>query len=857
MKVLYIKVLRDIWKNKSQFITIFVMVFLAVFAFAGVHAYMDGMKESSKVYYEDQNLQDLWLTSENFKNEDLEKIKEIDKVANAERLLTINANVVDSERFISPINGNPISDLVLECNFIETNEINKMYLLEGEEYSKDKKGLWLDYYLANNLGIKVGDELELSIEGSNFKEKVMGLIEVPDHVYFIKDDTAIFPTHTDYGFVYMSINEFPENYIYEKALESDEIQDAIKNLKDFKEELKKYGITDYNLIPSAFTKSIEGVEDIDLVKALELVDDYSNHKEEFIKALDKDFSIEDSYVFPYVIVDVDDTEKLTETKNNIKSNVDGIITATTRDDDFSYEGFKREAEEGETYSGVFSGLFVFIAILSVVTTMNRFVKKERTQIGTLKALGIRKSKITCMYVNYGLFIAIVASVLGVILGNQLIGKFFLGMEMEYYEIPYYEIATIPLVYYVAIAISIVITLVTYLSCRKILREPAAQALRIERPKVKVKENSIWNKKMFDKLSLSTKWNIRDVARSKARSLMALVGIAGCTMLVVTAFGMLDSMRAYVDWEFEVINNFDYKLSLATDYTESQYNEIVEKYGDKTSQTIGVEFKQNDELIIKPLTINDTKGLLQVTDHNKNPFNMKDDGIYITEKMASIYNLKVGDTVEWHIIGSDNWYETKITGLNRDPQAQQFNCTKKFYDTLDEEYKADSVYTNEDLSNIKEIAGVNTIQTIGNLKDGMNSMLGMMYSLIAVLIGVSIILACVIIYNLGILSFSEKEYQFATLKVLGYKYKQIKNIFIKQNIWIGIVAIIVALPLGNFMTDYIFKNAIGDEYDFSAMIKPMTFIISAIGTFIVVYIVNQFLARKIKKIDMVSSLKGNE
>lgn len=769
------KILRDLWKNKSQFITVFLMVFLAVFAFAGVHAYMDGMKESSKVYYENQNLQDIWLTSSNFTEEKLKEIKNIENVKNAERLLTINANVINSEKYINPLNGKSLEDLVLECNFIETNNISKMYFVEGEEYSKDKSGLWLDYYLADRIGVKVGEEIELSIEGNNFKEKVMGLVEVPDHVYFIKDDTAIFPTHTDYGFCYLSINEFPR----------------------------------------------------------------------------------DMYVFPSAIVDVDDTSKIEKTKNKIKNDVDGIVTATLRDDNFSYEGYKREAEEGETYSGVFSGLFVFIAILSVVTTMNRFVKKERTQIGTLKALGIRKRKITRMYVNYGFFISVIASILGIILGNLIIGNTFLKLEMEYYEIPYYKITTIPLVYYMAIAIVIVITMVTYLSCRKILKEPAATALRVERPKVKIKENSLLDKNIFNKLSLSAKWNIRDVIRSKGRSLMALVGIAGCTMLVVTAFGMFDSMKSYVDWEFGIINNFDYKLSMATDYTNDQYNDIISKYGDATSQTAGVEFKQNDELIIKPLTINDTKGLLQVTDHNRMPFIMKDDGIYITEKMSSIYNLKIGDTVEWHLIGSDNWYKTKIVGLNRDPQAQQLNCTKKFFDTLNEEYRSDSIYTNTDLSKTKEIAGVNTIQTIGNLKDGMNSMLSMMYSLIALLIAISIILACVIIYNLGILSFSEKEYQFATLKVLGYKYKQIKSIFIKQNIWIGIVAIIIALPLGNFMTDYIFKNAIGDSYDFSAMIKPATFIFSSIGTFIVVYIVNQFLAKKIKKIDMVSSLKGNE
>ncbi len=851
------KILRDIWRNKSQFITIFLMVFLAVFAFAGVHSYMDGMKESSKKYYEDQNLQDIWLTSENFKQEELEKIKKIDNVKNVERQITINANVIDSERFINPDNNKPISDLVIECNFIETNEINKMYVLDGEKYSIEKNGLWLDYYLAKKIGIKVGDELELSIEGNNFKEKVIGLVEVPDHVYFIKDESAIFPAHNDFGFAFMSINEFPKNYIYEKVLETDKLKDAVKKLKDLKDMLSKNGITDYSSIPSIITNQIDGIEDINLSKALQLIDNYKDNKGDFIKALDKNFSINDALVFPYAIVDVDDLSKTVETRNEIKNKVENIVTASLRDDNFSYEGYKREAEEGETYSGVFSGLFVFIAILSVVTTMNRFIKKERTQIGTLKALGIKRSKITRMYVNYGLFISIIASILGIILGNLLIGNFFLEMEMEYYEIPYYSIVTIPLVYEVAVGIVIIITAVTYLSCRKILKEPAATALRIERPKVKVKENSFTTKKIFSKMSLSTKWNIRDIVRSKARTLMAVVGIAGCTMLVVTAFGMFDSMKSYVSWEFGVINNFEYKLSLSTDYTDSQYDEIISKYGNNTSKTIPIEFKNNEELFIKPLTINDSNGLLQVTDHNRIPFTMKNDGLYITEKMAQINNLKVGDTVEWHIIGSDNWYNTKITGLNRDPQAQQFNCTKIFFDTLSEEYKADSVYTNSDLSNIKEIAGVNTIQTKKNLEDGMNSMLNMMYSLIFVLIAVSIILAVVIIYNLGIMSFTEKEYQFATLKVLGYKDKQIKKIFVKQNIWIGIFAIVIALPLGNLMTDFIFKNAIGDSYDFEAKIKYTTFLLSSIGTFIVVYIVNQFLARKIKKIDMVSSLKGNE
>lgn len=808
--MLFKKMLRDIARNKSQFVTIFIMVFLAVFAFAGVHAYMDGMKASADVYYENQNLQDLWITSENFTDEKIQEIKNIENVNDVERYIRIKANVNGSEKYTNPLTNKPVDDLVYECNFIESNNINKMYIIEGEEFSKDKSGIWIDDYLAKNLGIKVGDELELSVEGTVFKEKVMGLMEAPDHVYFMKDETAIFPTHTDFGIAYLSINEFPKDYIYSKIIDKMEIDSS----------------------------KIE-------------------NKEEFLKANIPNFNIDDYMSFPFAIVDVNDVSKLNDTKNEIKNNVDGIITATTRDEDISYDGYKREAEEGETYSGVFSGLFVFIALLSVVTTMNRFVKRERIQIGTLKALGFKRGKITLMYVGYGLFISIVAGILGIILGNLVIGNTFLKMEMDYYEIPYYNIKTLPIVYYVTIGIVAIVTLVTYLSCRKVLKEPAAQALRVERPKIKVREHSITTWKLFSKLSLSSKWNLRDVLRSKARTMMALVGIAGCTMLVVTAFGMLDSMNAYMDWEFGTINNFEYKLNLSEDYTDEQYNSIISKYGDNTSKTLAVEFKNNDEIIVKQLTINDASDMLQVTDHNRKPFKMNDDGIYITEKMSKAYNLKVGDKFEWHVIGSDKWYESKVAGLNRDPQFQQFNCTKRYYDTIESDYRADSVYTNEDLSKTKEIAGVSTIQTINNLKDGMNSMLGMMYSLIALLIVVSVILACVIIYNLGSLSFGEKEYQFATLKVLGFKYKQIKDIFIKQNLWIAIGAIIIALPLGNYMTDYIFKNAIGDTYDFSAMIKPITFIGAAIGTYVVAFIVNKLLGRKIKKIDMVTSLKGNE
>ena len=143
------------------------------------------------------------------------------------------------------------------------------------------------------------------------------------------------------------------------------------------------------------------------------------------------------------------------------------------------------------------------------------------------------------------------------------------------------------------------------------------------------------------------------------------------------------------------------------------------------------------------------------------------GVWFDSYLAKNLDLKVEDEITWHIFGDDNWYTCKIVGLNRNPQNQQLNMSRKYFESLGLTYKADVVYTDEDLSNIKTIDGVDTIQSLTTLKQGMESMLETVQKMIVLLIVVSAILGFVIIYNLGILSFTEKQYQFATLKVLGF------------------------------------------------------------------------------------------
>lgn len=779
------KLLRDIKNNLSQFITIFLMLFLGIFVFSGIHSYMDGMKITGDKYYQKYNLPDLWLNGENFTKEDINKIKNIKDVNNAERILTITTNLEGYK------------DITLETNFIETNNISKMKVIKGEEY-KNKKGIWLDSYLAENLNLKVGDTITLSYENYKITEQIKGIVNTPDHIYQVKDETELFPDHSKYGYAYLSINEFPKEYIYKNITKQTNLtQENIKQIPNFK--------------------------------------------------------IEDYYIFNKILVDTNtNTNKV---KTEIENNISNALSVTTRNENQSYQTYKSEIEEGNTYSGIFTFLFIFIALLSVVTTMNRFIKKERIQIGTLKALGYKDKKITNHYISYGFYISIIASLLGLLAGPLILGNFFLNMLKKYYEMPEVSIYITTQNYILTLIVIVLVTIITYLSCKKILKEPASNALRNQTPNITKIKNP--KHRHFKKISISTKWNLRDLARNKGRAVMAITGITGATMLLVCAFGMLDSMNSYLDWEFNKISNYDYKLTLKNNITQEEINKLEKNYSKETSKTNIIEIKTNNKTKITTLTINDTKDKMRYTDHNKNYIKLNNNGVYITEKLAKTLNIKKNDTIKIKMYENQKTYKVKVEGLTRDPQNQNLNATKQFYETLNLTYKPDTIYTNKDLKDTKTIKGVEKIQSINTIKEGMNNLLNTTKTMISLLIIVSAGLGIVIIYNLGTLSFTEQEYQFATLKVLGLNNKKIKKIFKKQNIWLTLIAIIIGMPLGYLLTDSIFILALGENYDFNADIKLISYIYSFLGILIVSIIVNNILAKKINKIDMVKSLKSNE
>lgn len=795
--MLFKKMLRDIKKNLSQFITIFLMTLIGVMVYSGIEAYMYGMKYTADTFYSENNLQDINLIGTNFTDSDLETIKNIDNVKDAERRLTIPVTVVSDE------------DKALSLTFIESNNISKFYVYDGVEFDKDKSGIWLDNFYCEHNNLKVGDTIKFTYDGYTFEEKILGKINVPDHLYDVKDASELYPDHDNFGFAFISINEFPESYIKSKVM-------------------KEAGIDN----------------------------------EEMFDLLMPDFNYKDYITFSNVIVDIDKTsaKKINKVKEEIEDKVDSCMAIINIEDTMSYATYQGEIEEGETYIGVFSGLFLFIAMLSVITTMTRVVKKQRIQIGTLKALGFNNFRITTHYIGYGFWIALVSSIFGLLLGRYFIGNVFIGMEMSFFSMPNGKPVLTNDCYLVAVLVVLAVSLITYITCRSELKENPSESLRVQMPKVKEGSLNITNKGIFKKLGFSTKWNLRDILRNKVRTITGIAGVGACCLLIVTAFGMLDSINNFIDLQFTRLYNFDYKLNIKEGTSEERVNELKELYGDSTSMTLGIEIKTEDGRVANTVFVHDANDKIRFID-NKDEYKKLNnkEGIYVTYKLASQNNYSIGDEIEWHIYGSDTYYKSKIVGFNKDPQNQIVTMTRDYLETLDPEikYVPDSLYTDNNLKGVKAIDGVELIQDLNGLKESMASMLETMQTMVILIIVVAIILGIVIIYNLGILSYTEKQYQFATLKVLGFSDKRIRKIFIKQQIWIAIASVVIGCPLGFYLVDYLFKVAIADTYDFSAHILPITYVYAIVGTLLLSYLVSLFLSRKIKKIDMVSSLKGNE
>ncbi|MBR1581797.1 MAG: FtsX-like permease family protein [Bacilli bacterium] len=529
----------------------------------------------------------------------------------------------------------------------------------------------------------------------------------------------------------------------------------------------------------------------------------------------------------------------------------------TKNEIISFSEAQGEATEGKTMASILPVVFLGIAVLIMATTMQRLTINEKTQIGTLKALGFRDAKIVKHYTLFGLFIGVVGSILGIGFGYFIAWFIFNpnGSMGTYFDLPDWGIHMPWWTFLVVIAVILFMTLISYISAKNMLKGTASDALKPYTPKA-MKRLKIEDSKSWRKLKFATKWNLRDLFRHKARSGMTLFGVFGCTILLIASFLMMDSMVGFVNKFYYGSLNYESQISLKEETTNEKALEIVSYYEADYAASTNVSL--NEEAIAMDI-YDVSHNYVRFLDKDMNYASLKDDGVYIGQRLIESNHLKIGDEFEVAVFGSDIKYTLKLAGELR-TLTKSVIMSENYAKEKGINYKINQIYTNKNKADINKDTiysdYISIVKSRNDIIKSFDSFMEVMYVMIGALIVLSIILGVVVLYNLGTMSYFERYRELSTLKVVGFKDKKIGKLLITQNMWLTIIGFLIGFPSGIGVT-YILVKALASEYEMKLIFGWMTFVIPIILVFGVSLLVSWLVSKKNKKINMVEALKVPE
>lgn len=503
---------------------------------------------------------------------------------------------------------------------------------------------------------------------------------------------------------------------------------------------------------------------------------------------------------------------------------------------------------------IFPVVFILVSMLILLTTMTRIIAHQRTQIGVLKASGFKNSSIIFHYLLYGFLLVLAGSILGLILGPMILPRLVYPVMNELFILPKWEPAWSINFIYVAGLLVLMAIFVSYYSAKSISDEKPSESIKPKAPKVSttgfVERMPFWRKASFN-----VRWNYRDAKRNKFRALMTIVGVLGCTALLICAFGLYDSMNDLMEWEYHQISHYDSELVIDEDATPEEIDEIADAVnGDKIMESI-IEVESSSAKKSGVLQVLDGTDLITPTDKDWNRIDIKDDEVSISQKMADLLGVGIGDTVKWHAMTSNKWVEVKIDKIHADPNSQGLIMSKDKLEDLGVDYNPTVIVTSEHI----DAGNFSAIKSVSNWDyriQSWNNMIRAAWILIYCLIAFASLLSVIVLYNLGLLSFTEIEREIATLKVLGFKTAALRRVLLTQNLWFTIIGFILGLPIGYYILRKMWQSC-GDSFFILPRLTITNVLLTLVITFSLSIIVNLLFSSKIRNLDMVESLKSGE
>ena len=570
--------------------------------------------------------------------------------------------------------------------------------------------------------------------------------------------------------------------------------------------------------------------------------------------------------------------KLQEAKDKINDIENPKWYILDRNSNEGYVGIIQATKSMENISKVFPIVFFAVAALISLTSMTRMVEEQRTQIGTLKALGYNQFQIMGKYILYASLASIIGGILGMCVGFETLPRIIWMLYMMMYQMTPNILISFNWKYGLLGLILICICIIgatIYSAIRELKETPSA----LMRPKAPKAGNRVMLERIpfiWKHLNFSHKVTVRNIFRYKKRFLMTIIGIFGCTSLIVTGFGIKDSIKTIVPSQFEKVFSYNMQVSVKDDIFEETEQKLVDELRENSQVQKAIETDMtsvtavngdNEEDVQVIIPKDNFDGVVNLYDvKSKKTVELQENEICLTDKCAQLLGVKAGDTIK---LKDDNKeIDAKISNIVENYASHYIYMSKATYENLfGEKYNTNVIFLknvdlteaeeDELITNLMSKEGVSSATRITSMMGMIDDTLKSLNYIVIILIVSAGLLAFVVLYNLANVNISERIRELATIKVLGFYDKEVYDYVTRETIILTIIGIVLGLFGGYLLNYYLIGTCEINTLRFCKIIEPISYVYAVIITVVFTMIVNIVTYFALKKIDMIESLKSVE
>lgn len=857
-KKLWLDIKYSITKSKGRFISIFSLMLLGTFVFVGLQVTGPNMRDTSEEFFSRYNLADMTVMSDWGIDE-----KDIDLLKKTKNLKEIEFGYIKDVLIKE-------TDKSLRI-FSNSKNISKYKIVKGKLPST-QNDIVLDYLQKNKYDI--GDYVEIN-EGKDKKVLLEKKFRV---VGFAKSSEIVQKTNIGYtnigtgeldGFGIVNKNAFnSSNYMIARMIfndtdklniYSDKYEDIIKTRKNELENILGKR-SEYRL------KNFKNKKSYELKDGIQKIEDSKRELETALANSSRDFKNEIEYKRSKLDIEQENIEL---SQNSLEKMKAPKYIVNDRSDNPGYQQHLENSERIDILSRVFPVFLFGIAALVSLTTMTRFVEEERINMGTLKSLGYTDFDIKKKFIVYGFVSGILGGIVGTILGHTILPilifqaysatTIFVELELKFY----------PIVTIMSLLIVMIFTVISgYIASTKDLKDNVSKLLLPKTPK---EGSRIFLEKIdfiWDKLSFNHKVTARNIFRYKKRMFMTILGVAGCTGLLIMGFGIKHSLQGIVDRQFGDIMKYDLLVSKNRSSKELEdllSNKKVKRKESILYETMTINNGEIDANIMVTSNVREFKKYINLVDRKtQESLDLKDSGIVITEKMSKLLNIKIGDNLTLSENGKAR--KIKVSGITELYMGHYaFLNDKTYNETFSEEFKTNGyliTLNNKSDENIRKVSsefiktnGVESVIQSKSVSKKIDDVMGGLDKVILVLISCASLLAVIVIYNLTNINISERVRELSTIKVLGFYDNEVTMYIYRETIILSALGILSGYVFGKFLHDFIVNNLPPNEVMFDPVLRLSNFLTSGLITMGITLSLMVIMHRRIKSINMLEALKS--